>query len=69
MPRLHLQVLELRERLENRVRPALSKARAEIDVLLERLEPHAGGEERAVRLLLARPLCGRLAGQRPQTLV
>lgn len=41
---------ELRERMENRVRPALSKARAEVEGLLERLEPLVGDGEATVRL-------------------
>jgi ATP-dependent DNA helicase DinG len=41
---------ELRERMENRVRPALSKARAEVEGLLERLEPLVGEGESTVRL-------------------
>ena len=41
---------ELRERLENRVRPALSRARAEVEGLIERLEPFAPEGEGAVRL-------------------
>ena len=41
---------ELRERLENRVRPALSRARAEVEGLVERLEPFAPAGEGAVRL-------------------
>ena len=40
----------LRERLENRVRPALARARAEIEGLLERLQPFAPPGEGAVRL-------------------
>ena len=40
----------LRERIENRVRPALSRARAEVEGLLERLEPLAAEGEGAVRL-------------------
>ena len=40
----------LRERLENRVRPALSRTRAEIEGFLERLEPFAPPGEGAVRL-------------------
>lgn len=41
---------ELRERVENRVRPELSRARAEVDGLLERLEPFAPAGEGPVRL-------------------
>lgn len=41
---------ELRERVENRVRPALSRARAEIEGLIERLEPFAPAGEGAQRL-------------------
>jgi len=41
---------ELRERVENRVRAALSKARAEVEGLLERLEPFVPAGEGAVRL-------------------
>jgi ATP-dependent DNA helicase DinG len=41
---------ELRERVENRVRPALSRARAEVEGLLEGLEPFARQGEGAVRL-------------------
>lgn len=41
---------ELRERIENRVRPALSRARAEVEGLVERLEPHVPEGEGAVRL-------------------
>ena len=41
---------ELRERVENRVRPALSRARAEVEGLIERLEPFAPPGEGAVRL-------------------
>jgi ATP-dependent DNA helicase DinG len=41
---------ELRERVENRVRPALSKARAEVEGLLERLAPHVPEGAGAVRL-------------------
>jgi len=40
----------LRERLENRVRPALSRLRAEVEGLVERLEPFAPPGEGAVRL-------------------
>ena len=40
----------LRERMENRVRPALSRARAEIERLLERLEPLAPPGAGALRL-------------------
>lgn len=40
----------LRERLENRVRPALSRAKAEIEGFVERLEPFAPPGEGAVRL-------------------
>lgn len=42
--------LEVRERLENRVRPALSRGRAAVDGLLERLEPLAPPGEGPVRL-------------------
>ncbi|KPJ74669.1 MAG: hypothetical protein AMS19_15080 [Gemmatimonas sp. SG8_23] len=41
---------ELRERIENRVRPALSRARAEVEGLVERLEPFAPPGEGPVRL-------------------
>ncbi len=41
---------ELRERLENRVRPALSRARAEVEGLVERLEPFARIAEGPIRL-------------------
>lgn len=41
---------ELRERLENRVRPALSRARAAVEGLVERLELHVPEGEGAVRL-------------------
>jgi len=41
---------EIRERLENRVRPALSRGRAAVDGLLERLEPLAPPGEGPVRL-------------------
>ncbi len=41
---------ELRERVENRVRPALSRARAEVEGLMERLEPFAPPGEGPVRL-------------------
>ena len=41
---------ELRERVENRVRPALSRARAEVEGLIERLEPFATPGEGPVRL-------------------
>lgn len=41
---------ELRERLENTVRPALSTARAEIEGMIERLEPFVGDGTGAVRL-------------------
>jgi ATP-dependent DNA helicase DinG len=41
---------ELRERVENRVRPALSRARAEVEGLLERLEPFAPPGEGPIRL-------------------
>ncbi|MCH1569724.1 MAG: hypothetical protein L7S64_00105 [Longimicrobiales bacterium] len=41
---------EIRERLENRVRPALSRGRAAVDGLLERLEPLAPPGEVPVRL-------------------
>ena len=41
---------ELRERVENRVRPALSRAAAEIEGLVERLEPFAPPGEGAIRL-------------------
>lgn len=41
---------ELRERLENRVRPALSRLRAEVEGFLERLEPFAPPGEGPVRL-------------------
>jgi len=40
----------LRERVENRVRPALSRARAEVEGLLERLEPMAPAGKGPVRL-------------------
>lgn len=40
----------LRERLENRVRPALSRARAEVENFVEVLEGFMGTEERTVRL-------------------
>ncbi|NNF11788.1 MAG: helicase [Gemmatimonadetes bacterium] len=46
----HESGTELRERLENRVRPALSRLRAEVEGLLERLEPFAPPGEGAVRL-------------------
>lgn len=42
--------LEMRERLENRVRPALSRARASVDGLLERMEPLAPPGQGPVRL-------------------
>ncbi len=41
---------ELRERIENRVRPALSRVRATLDGLLERIEPLARAGEGAKRL-------------------
>jgi ATP-dependent DNA helicase DinG len=41
---------ELRERVVNRVRPALSRARAEVEGLIERLEPFATPGEGPVRL-------------------
>ena len=41
---------ELRERIENRVRPALSRAQAEVEGFVERLEPHVPEGEGAVRL-------------------
>jgi len=41
---------ELRERVENRVRPALSKVRSEVEGLVERLEPFAPDGEGPVRL-------------------
>ena len=41
---------EIRERLENQVRPALSRARAEAEGLIERLEPFAPAGEGAIRL-------------------
>jgi ATP-dependent DNA helicase DinG len=41
---------ELRERLENRVRPALSRARAAVEVLVERLEPSVAPGGSAARL-------------------
>jgi ATP-dependent DNA helicase DinG len=41
---------DVRERLENRVRPALSRARAEVEGLVERLEPFAPAGEGPVRL-------------------
>ena len=41
---------EIRERVENRVRPALSRARAEVEGLVERLEPLAPPGEGAIRL-------------------
>ncbi|MEX2049407.1 MAG: helicase C-terminal domain-containing protein [Gemmatimonadota bacterium] len=41
---------ELRERIENRVRPALSRARAAAEGLVERLEPSVAPGEGAVRL-------------------
>jgi len=41
---------EIRERVENRVRPALSRGRAAVDGLLERLEPLAPPGEGPVRL-------------------
>jgi len=41
---------ELRERLENRVRPAVSKARASVDGLLERLEDLIPDDGAAIRL-------------------
>lgn len=41
---------EIRERVENRVRPALSKARAEVEGLIERLEPFVLDGSGAVRL-------------------
>ncbi|HAY76439.1 MAG TPA: hypothetical protein DCY33_01270 [Gemmatimonadetes bacterium] len=41
---------EIRERMENRVRPALSKARASADGLLEKLEPLAPLGEGPIRL-------------------
>jgi ATP-dependent DNA helicase DinG len=41
---------EVRERLENRVRPALSRARAEVEGLVERLEPLAPPGEGPIRL-------------------
>jgi ATP-dependent DNA helicase DinG len=40
----------LRERLENRVRPALSRARAEVEGFVEILERFVGPDERTVRL-------------------
>jgi len=42
--------VEIRERLENRVRPALSRARAEVEGLIERLEPFAPQGEGPIRL-------------------
>ncbi len=42
---------EIRERVENRVRPALSRGRAAVDGLLERLEPLAPPGEGPVRLV------------------
>jgi ATP-dependent DNA helicase DinG len=44
------QAPELRERVENRVRPALSRARAAIEGLMERLEPRVAPGESAARL-------------------
>jgi ATP-dependent DNA helicase DinG len=41
---------EIRERVENQVRPALSRARAEAEGLIERLEPFAPVGEGAIRL-------------------
>jgi ATP-dependent DNA helicase DinG len=41
---------ELRTRIENRIRPALSRALATIEGLVERIEPLAPAEEGAVRL-------------------
>lgn len=41
---------EIRQRVENAVRPALSKARAEIEGLVERLEPYLNESGSAVRL-------------------
>ena len=41
---------ELRERIENRVRPALSRARAELEGLLEGLEPFVPHGEGPIRL-------------------
>ena len=41
---------ELRERVENRVRPALSRGRAEVDGLLDALARHLPEEEGTVRL-------------------
>ncbi len=46
----HENGTELRERLENRVRPALSRLRAEVEGFLERLEPFAPPGEGPVRL-------------------
>ena len=41
---------ELRERVENRVRPALSRAQAEVEGFVEHLEPYVPEGEGAVRL-------------------
>jgi ATP-dependent DNA helicase DinG len=41
---------ELRERMDARVRPALSRARAAVDGLLDELDPYVPAEEVAVRL-------------------
>jgi len=41
---------EVRERVENRVRPALSRCRAAVEGLLDRLEPYAPAGEGALRL-------------------
>lgn len=46
----HENGADLRERLENRVRPALSRLRAEVEGFLERLEPMAPPGEGPVRL-------------------
>jgi len=41
---------EVRERVENRVRPALSRARAEVEGLLDRLAPYVPAGELPIRL-------------------
>ena len=41
---------ELRERIENRIRPALSRALSALEGLVDRIEPWAPGQEGAVRL-------------------
>ncbi|MGD2046764.1 MAG: helicase C-terminal domain-containing protein [Gemmatimonadota bacterium] len=46
----HEQGPELRERVENRIRPALSKALAALEGLVDRVEPYAPAGEGAVRL-------------------